>query len=70
MSIMGSPYRHMSLFASPVSLLDIPLHLLIPEQFLGWVLCSRMFPEKTPEESDDAQDPQQNRPKSHIPGGK
>jgi len=40
---------------------------LIPRINLRWELTSGWFSEKTPEESDDANTPQKNRPKSHIP---
>jgi len=35
--------------------------------FLKWVFITRVFPEKTPEESDDATTLHESRPKCHIP---
>jgi len=35
----------------------------------GWRICSELFLEKTPEESDDATTPHENRPDLSKPGG-
>jgi len=42
--------------------------VLIPVHNLGWVLCRKQFPKKTPEESDDAQTLHENRELSDISG--
>jgi len=58
-----------ALFASPVSLLDIPLSLPDSGINLGWVFTPGRFPDLTPEESDDGCTPDENRLKSEKPGG-
>jgi len=41
---------------------------LPPLMFLGWEMCPNVFPEKTPEESDDYSTLDENRLLSDIPG--
>ena len=75
-SVIVSLMSVMPALGGPVVSFRYPCHcwiffspLLIPEQLPGWVLHSRMFPEKTPEESDADETPRENRPACQKPGG-